>query len=134
MEQRNSPYGIDFPEIDIKKIENDFDQKLKTSIQSTLKKAIEDVRSEIEEEYYSKYSDNLEHYLNDLVLQKARALVVGLLEGDEDCLKHFIDFGYSRKQILESVVDYTAKKEIEELRKDNERLSDNLKYYQTNRF
>lgn len=132
--QDNNPYGVDFPEIAIEKIQNDFDQKLKTSIQSSLKKAIEDARAEIENEYYSKYSDNLEYYLNDLVLQKAKALVVGLLEGDEKCLKHFIDFGYSRKQILESVVDYTAKKEIEELKKDNKRLSDNLEYYRTNRY
>lgn len=134
MKQNNSPYGIDFPEVDIKKIQNDFDQKLKTSIQSTLKEAIEDVRSKIENEYYSKYSDNLEVYLNDLALEKAKALVVGLLEGNEDCLRHFIDFGYSRKQVLESVVDYTAKKEIEKLRKDNERLSDSLKYYRPTRF
>lgn len=132
--QDNSPYGVNFPQIDIEKIKNDFDQELKTSIQSTLKKAIEDVRSEIENEYYAKYSDNLEYYLNDLVLQKAKALVVGLLEGDEKCLKHFIDFGYSREKILESVVDYTAKKEIEKLREDNKELSDKLRYYQTNRF
>lgn len=129
--QDNSPYGINFPQIDIEKIKNDFDQKLKTSIESSLKEAIENVRAEIESEYYANYSDNLELYLHQLALNKARSLVVGLLEGDKKCLEYFIDFGYSREKILESVVDYTAKKEIEKLREDNKELSHNLKYYKS---
>lgn len=129
--QDNSPYGVNFPQIDIEKIQNDFDQKLKTSIESSLKKAIENVRAEIESEYYANYSDNLESYLHQLALDKARNLVVGLLEGDKKCLEYFIDFGYSREKILESVVDYAAKKEIEKLREDNKELSDNLKYYKS---
>ncbi len=127
--QDNSPYGINFPQIDIEKIQNDFDQKLKTSIESSLKKAIENVRSEIESEYYANYSDNLESYLHQLALDKARSLIIGLLEGDKKCLEYFIDFGYSREKILESVVDYTAKKEIEKLREDNNRINEELIRY-----
>jgi hypothetical protein len=61
-------------------------------------------------------------FLNGLVLDKAKALVVGLLEKDKDCLQTFLDFGYSREKVLASVIDYAAKIEIEKLKQENEWL------------
>jgi hypothetical protein len=126
--QDTSPYAIEFPQVAIEKIENDFHEKIKISIKSKLKKSIEEVREEIESEYYTNYSNNLEHFLNDIVLDKAKALVTGLLEGDKVAVRTFIEFGYSREKILESVIDYTAKIEIERLKQENRRLLESLDF------
>jgi len=127
--QDSNPYQVNFPEVNIDKIKDDFDNKLKESIKSMLKKTIEDVRVDIEREHYANYSCNLEHYLDNLVLDKAKALVAGLINGEEQALKTFIKFGYSRKKILELVVDYAAKIELEDLRRQNEDLISTLKFY-----
>ena len=127
--QNSNPYIIQFPEADIDKIKDDFDNKLKESIKSTLKKTIEDVREDIEREFYTNYSSNLEYYLNDLALDKAKALVNGLINGEEKALRVFIEFGYSRPKILESVVDYAAKVEIKQLKEQNEYLRQSLQFY-----
>jgi len=129
--QNSNPYAISFPEVDSDKIREDFDGKLKESIKSTLKKTIEDVREDIEREYYTNYSNNLECYLDQLVLDKAKALVVGLINGEEQALTTFIKFGYSRTKILESVVDYAARIEVEDLRRRNEDLISTLKFYRS---
>jgi len=126
--QNASPYSIDFPEVAIEKIEKDFDEKIKASIKSKLKKSIEEVREEIELEYYTEYADNLKHFLDDIVLDKAKALVTGLLEGDESCVRTFLEFGYSRDKILASVIDYTAKIEIEKLKETNKWLHESLDF------
>lgn len=126
--QNANPYSIVFPEVAIDKIENDFNKKIKSSIKLSLKKTIEDVREDIESEYYTNYSDNLRYFLDQLVLDKAKALVVGLLEGDRVCLRTFIDFGYSREKIIESVIDYTAKIEIENLKRENSQLRESLDF------
>lgn len=126
--QDTNPYTIEFPEVAIDKIENDFDEKLKLSIKSKLKKCIEDVREEIELEYYTNYADNLKYFLNELVLDKAKALVSGLLEGDEVAMRTFLNFGYSRPKVLEAVIDYAAKIEIAELKEENKSLRESLNF------
>jgi hypothetical protein len=120
--QSTNPHEINFPEISILKIEDDFNEKIKVLVGEKLKKTIEDVREEIELEYYANYSDNLRHFLDSLVLDKAKALVVGLLDGDKDCIRTFLEFGHSREKVLASVIDYAAKIEIEDLRQEIKRL------------
>ena len=126
--QSSNPYEISFPDVDMDKINNDFNEKLKLSIKEMLKKAIESVREDIELEYYANYSSNLEHYLNDLALDKAKALVEGLLNGEDQALRTFLKFGYSRPRVLEAVIDYASKIEIEELRIENKSLRQSLDF------
>ena len=132
MLQDCDPYSINFPKSLVERIESDFNQKIKDCIKDKLKKSIEEVREEIESEVYARYSDNLRYFIDQIILDKAKALVVGLLEGDRMSLRTFIDFGYSREKILESVVDYTAKIEVENLKKENSRLRESLDLHRGN--
>ena len=125
--QDSNPYCVEFPETDIEKIRNTFDNSLKDSIKAKLKKVIEDVREDIETEYYTQFSDNLESYLNQLATNKAKALVHGLLRGEEQALKVFLRYdSISREKVLESVIGYAAQIELEELKRDNSRLREHL--------
>jgi len=43
-------------------------------------------------------------------------------------MRTFLNFGYSRPKVLEAVIDYAAKIEIEELKRQNSSLRESLEF------
>lgn len=123
-------YGLYLPELDAEKIEKDYNEKLRDRIKENFKKILSEARAEMEQDFCEESGYQFVKYIEEAALSKARKLVEGILQGDEEIMKFFIKYNdFTRSKILNSVIDFAAKIEIEELKRENERLKESLAFY-----
>ena len=116
-------YGLYLPEIDGEKISKQFQEKCGDRIKKSMEKLLDDALEQVIVNYYSVCGDEFVDYIQRAALQKAEKFVEALLAGDDKVLENFLGYNsVCRKKLLDSVIDYAAKAEIEALKRTIEIL------------
>lgn len=95
------------------------------------KKFFDDILCEMLDGFASHFANDTRWNLDRLIVEKGKLLVDALLRGDEKAMETFVGWSWNegtRKAVLDSIGEYTAKAEVERLRERVQSLEESLKY------
>lgn len=117
----------------MKAVEDAIDERVtgNSLLREKARKFFDSILCEMLDGFEQHFANDTRWNLDRLVVKKANLLVDALLRGDDNATRNFVGWPWNdetRKAVLDSIGDYAAKAEVEQLRKEVESLKETLRY------